>query len=309
MTVRTPLKLDGTDFKEMSTAEITAIKNQCRYLYGLNPPVTLLYAVNSGNLGNIADTRMKAGAGAVDATNFDTAAETPNISQVTVNNGHINQFIDTSITAEVDNHSKKFPVYYSGGTIQAMTQTDFFDTFIYDAIDTLTNGTDQPGTYRAYSIAGLSGHDLIDTRPIFVDTIANVSAFTAAGIYEGQDQFSLNQYYFLLKTQSGPAQSYPKPLHLSVDSNSVIQEYSTSEFDGILSQMVRYAAANKSGTRIRYSLNGLGNNRGSGMVDTRLNGSGNYQTRFVGANDYRSQEFPNGTQVTANTHRLRIYQA
>ena len=32
------------------------------------------------------------------------------------------------------------------------------------------------------------------------------------------------------------------------------------------------------------------------MVDTRLNGSGNYQTRFVNADDYRAQEFPNGHQ-------------
>ena len=308
MTVRTPLKLDGTNFKEMSSAEITSIKNQCRYLYGLNPPVTLLYASNGGNLGNITDTRMKAGAGVVDATNFDTAAETPNVSQVTVNNGHINQFIDTSLTATVDTFSKKFPIYWDGSGIRSMTQTDFFDTFILPAIDTLTNGTDQPGTYRAYSIAGLSGHDVVSNSPIFVDTRANVGAFTASGIYETQDQPALVQYYFLLKTQNISAQSYPKPLLLSTSSQNVIQEYSTSGFDTILSEMVRYAAANKSGTRIRYSLNGLGNNRGSGMVDTRLNGSGNYQTRFVNINDYRSQEFPNGTAVTAQTHRLRIYQ-
>ena len=41
------------------------------------------------------------------------------------------------------------------------------------------------------------------------------------------------------------------------------------------------------------------------MVDTRLNGSGNYQTRQVG-DDYRAQEFPNGTPTTANTYNLRI---
>ena len=44
------------------------------------------------------------------------------------------------------------------------------------------------------------------------------------------------------------------------------------------------------------------------MADTRLNGSGNYQTRFVGVDDYRSQEFPNGSQITAATHRLKINQ-
>jgi len=42
------------------------------------------------------------------------------------------------------------------------------------------------------------------------------------------------------------------------------------------------------------------------MVDTRLNGSGNYQQRFVNANDYRAQEFPNGTAQTINTYFLKI---
>ena len=46
--------------------------------------------------------------------------------------------------------------------------------------------------------------------------------------------------------------------------------------------------------------------RGSGMVDTRLNGSGNYQTRFVNANDYRAQGLPNGTLTTINTYFLKI---
>ena len=42
------------------------------------------------------------------------------------------------------------------------------------------------------------------------------------------------------------------------------------------------------------------------MTDTRLDGSGNYQTRFVNANDYRAQEFPNGTATTISTYFLRI---
>ena len=42
------------------------------------------------------------------------------------------------------------------------------------------------------------------------------------------------------------------------------------------------------------------------MVNTILNGSGNRQTRFVNTNDYRAQEFPNGSATTANTYRLKI---
>ena len=62
------------------------------------------------------------------------------------------------------------------------------------------------------------------------------------------------------------------------------------------------------GYAISYSIgtSGSGNTRGSGIVDTRLNGTGNYQTRFVNANDYRAQEFPNGTPTTINTYNLRI---
>ena len=43
------------------------------------------------------------------------------------------------------------------------------------------------------------------------------------------------------------------------------------------------------------------------MVNTVLTGgSGNYQTRLVGSNDYRAQEFPDGTPATANTYSFKI---
>jgi len=44
------------------------------------------------------------------------------------------------------------------------------------------------------------------------------------------------------------------------------------------------------------------------MVNTILNGSGNYQQRFVNADDYRAQEFPNGSVTTASTTFLKIQQ-
>ena len=42
------------------------------------------------------------------------------------------------------------------------------------------------------------------------------------------------------------------------------------------------------------------------MNTTLSGGSGNYQTRFVSADDYRAQEFPNGTPSTANTYVFKI---
>ena len=50
---------------------------------------------------------------------------------------------------------------------------------------------------------------------------------------------------------------------------------------------------------------GSGQTRGSGMADTILDGSGNYQTRQEN-DDYRAQEFPNGSVTTANTYNLYI---
>ena len=59
--------------------------------------------------------------------------------------------------------------------------------------------------------------------------------------------------------------------------------------------------------KLDYNLgsSGSGNIRGSGMSATRLNGTGNYQTRQV-SDDYRAQEFPDGTPTSINTYYLRI---
>ena len=45
------------------------------------------------------------------------------------------------------------------------------------------------------------------------------------------------------------------------------------------------------------------------MADTILTGTGDYQQRFVNADDYRAQEFPNGTPTTSNTWYLKISKA
>jgi len=70
--------------------------------------------------------------------------------------------------------------------------------------------------------------------------------------------------------------------------------------------VMRYAIANVSGLKLRYSINGAGTTCGSAMTDTRLSGSGNYQTQQVGGDDYRAQEFPDGSPVTIDTYTLKV---
>ena len=75
--------------------------------------------------------------------------------------------------------------------------------------------------------------------------------------------------------------------------------------------MVYTALASTDGYTIRYELGTSTANysKGTGIADTRLNGSGNYQQKFVNANDYRAQEFPDGSPTTINTYYLRLIKA
>ena len=85
-----------------------------------------------------------------------------------------------------------------------------------------------------------------------------------------------------------------------------LREYVEADFESILASHIKYtAAASVDGYKITYSYT-TGTARGSGMADTILTGSGDYQTFQAGADDYRAQEFPNGSASTANTWYLRI---
>ena len=305
MAVRRPLYNDGNNLREMTSAMVTAIQNRCAYVYGSSPSVTLSVVGSSGTLDSMTDTRMQAGASTTDATNFDTAGETPNVSQVTpIVFDKISQ-VNASLSAPTDTNNKLYPVYYDGsGAIQAMTATDMFDTFFTQAIDLLVDGSDRGGTFRIHNATSLSSNTLISSTPVFIDTRANTSAYTASGIGETRDQpFDVEKYY-LFRTDQTAAVSITQPIQ--VTSSNDLQTYPLSSFDAMLLAELRHHTVNTSGSRITYSINGTGSNRGTGMVDTRLDGSGNYQQRFVNANDYRTQEFPNGTPQTINTYFLKI---
>lgn len=305
MATRNPLFVDGTDLKEMSSTQITEIVNRCIYLYGTDPSVTLTQVSSGGNVTpNLADTRLQAGASQSRADRFPTEGETAEPSGITVNYDRISQS-NASLSTPTDTNSKLYPAYYDGsGSIQAMSATDVFDTFIDPAITALVDGTDRPGTFRIHTATSLSGHTLMSSTVVFRDTRANTSAYTAGGIGETLDQPTTITDYYLFRTNQGSAPTKTNPVQINGDND--LQTYTDGNFDAMLLAEIRHHTVNTSGSTISYNINGSGNNRGSGMVDTRLNGSGNYQQRFVNANDYRAQEFPNGAAQTINTYFLRI---
>ena len=307
MAVRTPLIIDGSNnLKEMTTAQINAVKNRCRYLYGANPSVTLSRVSSGGNLGSISDTRKKAGASITRTDRFAVQTETAEPGTVTVNYARISES-RSNTSASSDTNSIAFPVYQTSGNIRSMTLTDVYDTFIYPAVDTITSAVGQPGTYRIHTGTSLSGYSAVSTSIIYKDTRANTGAYTSGGIAEALDQPTTVTNYYLLKANNISAPSMEKMLFIrNADKN--LEQYSQAEMDTWLQNSIRHAASEINGSKISYNFNGSGINLGSGMANTILNGSGNYQTRFVNANDYRAQEFPNGSAVTAATHRLRMNQ-
>jgi len=312
MAVRAPLKNNSGNLQEMSTTEVNEIVDQIVYQYSLNPSVSLSVVGSSGTLSAITDTRLQAGATSTSASSFPSEATTAEPSVVTVTYDKISE-TRASITPTSDT-GKTWPVYYtSGGAIQAMSLTDIKDTFLHPAIDLLASGsltTQQAGTYHINANTSVTGSTEVSgsNTAVFVDTRADTGAYTAGGIGETLDQPSNITSYYLQKI-TGSDTSYTLPI--SIDGSNNLQIYPEATFESLIQEWIRYTAVSSTdGYSLSYNMgaSGSGNTKGSGIADTRLNGSGNYQTRQVG-DDYRAQEFPNGTATTVATYFLRINKA
>ena len=311
MAVRQPLYYNSGNLQEMTTAMVAEIVAATVYQYSLNPSVTLSVVGSSGTLAAITDTRLQAGAVGNDVTNFDTEAETADVSTVTVTYDKISH-ANASVTPTADS-VKLWPVYYNASSqIQAMTLADIKDTFLHPAIDLLTAATTttaQAGTYHISTATSVTGSTLVSSTAIFTDTRANAGAYSAAGIGETLDQPTTITNYYLHRVD-GASPTYTEPYF--IDSNNDIKEYTASAFNTLIQGWIRYTAASSSdGYAISYNIgtSGSGSERGSGIADTILNGAGTHTTNKVGEDDYRSQEFPDGTATTAATYYLRIHKS
>jgi len=311
MAVRSPLKNDSGNVKEMTSAEVDQIVDQVVYQYSLNPSVSLSVVSSGGNLGSITDTRLQAGAMSQTNSSFPSEAQTDEPSIVTVTYDKISQSI-ASVSPTADTGTT-FPAFYNAsGHIQAMSLQDVKDTFLHPAIDLLTAATttsQQAGTYHISSASSVGGSTIVSGTPIFLDTRADTSAYTNAGLEDAAGE-QLDQpttiTSFYLHRVDGSNNAYTNPFFINAQNH--LQEFAPATFQTLFQGWIRETAADSNdGYKLDYNLGttGQGNIRGSGMSDTRLNGSGNYQTRQV-SDDYRAQEFPDGTPTSINTYYLRI---
>jgi len=315
MTVRAPLKyVDANTLQEMSTAEVTAWVDHICYLYGGSPSVTLTVDTGSAqNLQAMSDTRLQAGAASTNASAFVAEGTTAEPATVTVTYDRVAQtYASVSPTSDT---GTTWPVYFdsSSKSIIAMSLADIKDTFLHPAIDKLIAASESDTTAGTFTVTtsatAATGYTNISTDAIFTDTRADTSAYAASGIPETLDQPTTVTNYFLHRRNQGSDGfgSLATPLIIADSGQTLTAQTTEAVIEGLFLEWIRETASESTdGYKIVYSMaTSGGNTRGTAMVDTRLNGAGNYQTLQSG-DDYRSQEFPNGSAATITTYNLRI---
>jgi hypothetical protein len=298
MAIRTPLKIDSTNLKEMSSTDTGNIISRMVYLYMTDPSVTLSYVANSGSLASMDDTRTQASAATSHASSFQTAGA---VSTITVTHDKINEATAT-LSAPADTNNIRFPVYNDSGNIKAMTLTDMYDSFVSLATNGASTLIPAAQPYKIHTSATApSGYTQVSSNPIFWDTQADISEYTAAGIAETRDQPETVTNYYLHKS-NGTAVTAPTPLY--IDSNQNLKEYTAAEFDAVLKEVIRYTSVNLTSNKLRFYIGGSGTTCGTGIVNKKYNGDSGQQQLQVG-DDYRTQRFPAGTSVAVNTYYLK----
>jgi len=333
MTVRRPLVYDAGPantsgiFRELTNAELLEWQTAIIDVYAANPSSVLSVVSGSGTISpTMADTRLQAGAAKQGSdgftSSFPAATDTANISTVTVNYDKVSGAFVTSNTGEVDN-GYNYPLFFNedNDSIQPMNLDDLIDSIIEPTIDLMVSATESDstaGTYTINTASSLSGYTEVSGAgtAIYLDTRANADAYTDAGIPETLDQPTTINSYFLQRKNAGSTVPSTKLLFLDNDYGAPsnpndfdVREYSIAEATALLATWLKVYAGEVTGYKIIYSIttDGSGGNaRGSSMVDTRLNGSGAFSTTLQDANDYRAQEFPNGSAATITTHTLRV---
>jgi len=176
----------------------------------------------------------------------------------------------------------------------------------------MTSSTESAATAGTYTVTtsstAASNYTNVSTTAIFTDTRANTSLYSAAGIPETLDQPTTVTNYYLHRRDG--TDNTPSKIPVYINSSNNLQEFAASDINTLVGDWLRFTAAHDTGGyKISYNIgtSGSGSVRGSTMTDTKLDGSGLYAQLQVNIDDYRSQEFPNGTAQNISLYNLRIH--
>lgn len=344
MAIRYPLYLSappGDPYQQliiMNQAGVDAVNAFAPYAYGnstLGPSAKLEVNTANGTAMSgqpFVDTYYVAGSYVTRVDRYATEAETPDIAMVTENYSRIRINYDSVTMPTGDTNNTQFPLYVwdeTGGSnefgtmmqLRAMSRQDFIDTFVLPALEDMsiwdaTTNKEQQGTYFLTTSNAPSNASLVSATPVATNREANIAAYTAGGIPEVTAQTINVNYYLAYVNYPATAWdiydatlgTYDLPVYFD-SATETIRQHTPTTWANLLGPFLRYYLATPgSGYEINYSLSS-GTQRGSTYTDTRVTPTGTgYNTRFVNADDYRSQEFPTGTAsvISGNTKRFYI---
>jgi hypothetical protein len=323
MTAYRPLVSDNNiRIKECTSSEYDLMLQQIAYLYSQNPTVELSVVASGGNISpTMTDTRYRSGTAARNTsgpwpavTTFPSEATTGEPDVVTTTYDKMSQ---TVTSATKPTYSIK-PVRVDTNGVTEMTETDVIDTFIDPVVDAMVGltGTNVlgAGAYYISTSSSISGSTSLGT--VYTDTAANLAGYLASNIGTTgtqQDVFtSINYQLFQVDGVTSVGGGWRGPLIIDYVANNRnnptgLRHMTQVEFDNYFGPLIRHAIYGYTGMTLRYNVDGSGTTQGSAMTNTVLTGvTGNYTTYKATADDYRAQEFPNGTLVTADTYELKL---
>ena len=324
MAYRYPLYLvDAGGNAEMQEADDTymGLMNEfAGYVHSIDPAVKLEVNTANGTLLSgqpFTDTYYIAGTYVTRVDRFATEAETPNISLVTDNYNRLrlvnNQGTDPTST---DLNNLQYPLYLTAANqLQAMTPTDFFDTFVSPVLAQFGSASVTPasaGRYFLSTSTSVANAVLVSGTPVAVNSVADITAYTASSIPETTKQ-TIDTNYYLHKYEFAPetyTDNIDEKLPIYWDfATGTFREHTPASWAGVLGPWLRwYLGGADPNFTIGYNINGSGTQAGTSFVDSRVTPTGTgYNTRFVNSNDYRTQEFPTGTESTVSGSTKTMY--
>lgn len=321
MTVHRPVVTDNAQrIKECTKAELDGIHQRIAYLYAQNIVAQLSVVSSGGNISpTMTDTRYKSGTAKRNTsgnwpavTTFPSESQTGEPELVTTTYDKVSQTVNDPGASPT--YSIK-PVYVDGNSgVREMTEADVIDTFIAPVVTNIENGTSGGLAGGAYFLSTSSSiSNCTNLGAIFTDTKANLSAYTSGQIGTAntyQDHFTSTNYN--LFRNNGVNASYRRPLVIDYTTNNYnnpagLREMTNTEFGNYFEQQIQKYIYDETGYILRYNFDGTGTTKGTAIVNNVLTGvTGNYTTRKATANDYRAQEFPNGTNQANTIHRLKV---
>lgn len=292
-------------------------------------PSYITWTTTNGTMAGIVDTRYKSGLSASGVSSYpaETTTEEPQLVSTTWDKMNWSNPSTNQYGAKPTYYP---PVYYEAGRLQGMSEDEFFDTFIDPAIDLLTDGNPRRGTFEisttypsnssANNYRGI--RDTASNSLVYRDTFATVGGYLASTIPPAGnylDLYTLEDYYCVVRVEPG------NEIFGTTGKREMFYQNGSGDLqpltEALIGPYMQWAMAENTrniagnaGNRIGYTTGSTPvgatnvNNKGTGIDNTVIaSTSGNYQTRFAGGDDYRAQEFPDGTPTVASTTFLRIY--